>query len=129
MIRAALLAPVLTFIVVIPAWAAEPPPERVINLIVYGEDSCPEGKGDDIVVCARQPESERYRIPKPLRERPKPEGGPGWASQVAEMEKAGQMLLPDSCSPVGSNGFTGCTAAMIRQWYAEKRMDEAAGKP
>ena len=128
MVRAAIFA-LVSISLAAPVRAAEPPPNRVINLVVYGEDACPEGKGDDIVVCARRPESERYRIPKPLRERPKPQGGPGWASQVAEMEKAGRMLLPDSCSPVGSNGSTGCTAAMLRQWFAERRMDEAASTP
>lgn len=116
-------------VTVMPARAAEPPPERVTALVVYGDDPCPQGKGDEIVVCARKPESERYRIPKSLRNRPAPPGGPGWASQVAEMDKAGRAVLPNSCSAVGSNGFTGCTAAMLRQWFAERRMDAAANKP
>jgi hypothetical protein len=102
---------------------------RVIALIIYGEDPCPASAGDEIIVCARKPEAERYRIPKALRDRPKPAGGPGWASQVAEMEKAGQALLPGSCSVIGSNGATGCTQAMLKKWFAERRMDEAANKP
>lgn len=107
----------------------EPPPERITNLIVYGEDPCPQGEGDEIVVCARRPESERYRIPKKLREKPAVSGGPGWGSQVAEMEKVNRQTLPNSCSPIGSNGFTGCTARMLEQWFAERRMRESAGEP
>lgn len=108
---------------------AEDPPERVLSLIVFGDDACPESKGDEIVVCARRPESERYRIPKKLREKPEVSGGPGWASQVATMEQTSRQILPNSCSAVGTYGFTGCTAAAIRQWYAERRMQESAGVP
>ena len=51
---------------------SEPPPPRVSTLVVYGNDPCPRSKDDEIVVCARQPESERYRIPRELRKK-KPE--------------------------------------------------------
>jgi hypothetical protein len=108
---------------------AEPPPERIINLLVYGDDPCPESKGDEIVVCARKPESERYRIPKKLREKPAVAGGPGWGSQVANMEQVQRQNLPNSCSVIGSNGFTGCTAQMLQQWFAERRMQQSAGEP
>ena len=80
------------------------PPQRVFNLVVYGNDPCPKGVGDEIVVCARKPESERYRIPKKLREKPAPSGGPGWGSQVATMEEVQRQNLPGSCSAIGSNG-------------------------
>jgi hypothetical protein len=105
------------------------PPQRIFNLIVYGDDPCPKGEGDEIVVCARKPESERYRIPKKLREKPAPSGGPGWGSQVATMEQVQRQNLPGSCSAIGSNGFTGCTAKMLEQWFAERRMQESKGEP
>lgn len=108
---------------------AEPPPERIINLLVYGDDPCPQSQGDDIVVCARKPESERYRIPKKLREKPAVSGGPGWGSQVATMEQVQRQTLPNSCNAIGSNGFTGCTAQMLQQWFAERRMQESKGEP
>lgn len=111
------------------ALAADPPPERVFALVVYGDDACPTGEGDEIVVCARKPESERYRIPKTLRDKPAVAGGPGWGSQVANMEAIGRQTLPGSCSVNGSNGFTGCTAAALRQWFAERRMQHSAGVP
>jgi len=125
------LAPALTTLLLIPlaAPAAAEPPRKVFNLVVYGDDPCPKGDGDEIIVCARKPESERYRIPKKLREKPAPSGGPGWASQVATMEQAQRQTLPGSCSAIGSNGFTGCTAKMLEQWFAERRMQESRGEP
>lgn len=113
----------------LPAIAAEPPPNRVFNLVVYGDDPCPKGEGDEIVVCARKPESERYRIPKKLREKPEVAGGPGWGSQVATMEQVQRQNLPNSCSVIGSNGMTGCTAQMLAQWFAERRMQQSRGEP
>lgn len=112
-----------------PPTAADPDKRVVFNLIVYGDDPCPQAKGDEIIVCARRPESERYRIPKKLREKPAPSGGPGWASQVATMEEVQRQNLPNSCSVIGSNGFTGCTAKMLDQWFAERRMQESTGQP
>lgn len=106
-----------------------PPPERILNLTVYGADPCPQGEGDEIVVCARRPESERYRIPKKLREKPAVSGGPGWGSQVATMEQVQRQTLPGSCSVIGSNGSTGCIAKMLEQWFAERRMQESRGEP
>ena len=34
------------------------PPERISFLVTFGADKCPEAVGDEIVVCAAQPESE-----------------------------------------------------------------------
>lgn len=130
--KAALSLVTLTALVFgVPAASAqtEPPPERIMNLTVYGDDPCPESKGSDIVVCARRPESERYRIPKKLREKPAPSGGPGWGSQVATMEQVQRQTLPNSCSPNGSYGFSGCAAQALAQWFAERRMTRSEGKP
>ena len=119
----------LMLVAMLPAPVAaqpEPPPERIINLLVYGDDPCPQSKGDEIVVCARRPEAERYRIPKKLREKPAPSGG---GSQVATMEQVQRSTLPGSCSVNGSNGFTGCTAKALEQWFAERRMQQSLGEP
>lgn len=108
----------------------DPSGEKVNQLIVYGDDPCPKGKDDsEIVVCARRPEAERYRIPKKLREKPAVAGGPGWGSQVATMEQVQRQTLPGSCSVIGSNGFTGCAAQRLQQWFAERRMLESKGEP
>lgn len=101
-----------------PASAAGAPPA---TLIVYGDDPCPQSQGDEIVVCARQPEEERYRIPRPLRERRDRPLEVSWGSRVEELEEASRPQRPDSCSVVGSGGQTGCAAAAVRQWYQDRR--------
>ncbi len=53
--------------------------ERVNLVIVYGDDPCPgSGNGDEIVVCARKGEEERYRIPEPLRGDPNAPVNQAW---------------------------------------------------
>ena len=110
------------------AQSAEPP-QRTSVLYTYGDEPCPEPKGDEIVVCAQQPESDRYRVPKALRHKEENTsvGGGSWASAVeGNTYGAAAASRPDSCSPVGSYGYTGCTAAALRQWFAERRAMNAA---
>ena len=105
----------------------QPPaaPTRESTIIVYGEDPCPQPESEsDAVVCARRPEGERYRIPRPIRERQPLETS--WASRVESLEEESRPMRPGSCSVVGSGGQTGCTNAMIRQWFAERRARRAA---
>ncbi|WP_432767678.1 MAG: hypothetical protein HEQ22_09530 [Sphingopyxis sp.] len=100
------------------------PPQRTSVLYTFGDDPCPEPQGDEIVVCAQQPESERYRVPKELREELKEEesvGGGSWASQVEGYENIARASRPNSCSPVGSYGFTGCASAALREWFEARR--------
>lgn len=104
---------------------ATDPPARQSTLVVYGSDPCPTtGPDNEVVVCARRPEEERYRIPRRIREAQPIETS--WASRVEGLEEEGRQARPNSCSVVGSNGFTGCSAAMIRQWDAERRARRAA---
>jgi hypothetical protein len=101
--------------------------ERILAVVVYGDDPCPPSDDGSIVVCARKPEGDRFRIPKDLRKKETVTvGGPGWASNVQSLESAGRVLLPDSCSAVGTNGFTGCSLSMLHQWYAERQLDGRA---
>lgn len=101
------------------------PPQRTSVLYTYGDEPCPEPQGDEIVVCAQQPESERYRVPKELREEIRedvPAGGGSWASAVdGYTNGAAAASRPNSCSPVGSYGFTGCAAAAMREWFEARR--------
>lgn len=93
--------------------------EETVNLvIVYGDDSCPESTADQIVVCARQAENERYRIPADLRFDTDP-STQAWAQRVEKLEMVGSFGTM-SCSPSGLGGFTGCTQQMIRDAYADK---------
>ena len=107
-----------------PALGAEPDPlpERTQTLVVYGEDPCPKpADEDEIVVCARKPENERYRVPKSLRNADDPPTEVSWASRTEQLEEASRPGRPGSCSVVGSYGQTGCSQQLIRQWYDERR--------
>jgi len=102
---------------------AKPPPERIVDAEVYGEDKCPEATEEVIVVCRRLPEGERFRLPKRFREPTKKAGNAAWATRVQTMDEVGRVAggLPNTCSPIGSGGATGCTQQMIDAWYADRR--------
>lgn len=98
------------------------PPERISFLVTFGAEKCPEAVADEIVVCAAQPEGDRYRIPKPLREDEQSDvTSNSWTSAVESLDSYGRAVLPNSCSVNGSNGFTGCLQQALQQWHAERR--------
>ena len=95
--------------------------ERVNQLIVYGDDPCPVSADDQITVCARKEEAERFRIPEPLRGAQSPQNE-AWNNRVLAYEtvvKSGAL----SCTPTGGGGWTGCLDQMIKTAYAEKAGD------
>jgi len=49
--------------------------EKVNQLIVFGNDPCPASSGNEITVCARKGEEERFRIPEPSSARTVPRCG------------------------------------------------------
>ncbi|MEZ5655511.1 MAG: hypothetical protein R3E04_06460 [Sphingobium sp.] len=99
---------------------AGPPAERIKQVIVYGDDPCPVSEGNEIVVCARQEESERFRIPETLRgTEPDSPQNEAWTNRVKSIEYIGASGT-ESCSPVGGGGFTGCFEKMARQAKAER---------
>lgn len=93
--------------------------DKINQLIIYGNDPCPKSVGNEITVCARKPEEERYRIPKPLRGIDSPQAEP-WTNKVQAYETVGAFGTL-SCSPVGAGGSLGCTQRLIDQAYAEKK--------
>jgi hypothetical protein len=108
-----------------PAFAQDAPQsgdEKINTVILYGEDKCPVSTGDEITVCARLPEGDRYRIPKGLRSDINNPRRDAWAKRVTAYEyvaASGAM----SCSASGGTGFTGCGLKEIDQAYAEKAAD------
>ena len=98
-----------------PIAAQTPPqPERISTLLVFGSDPCPRSSPDEIVVCARQPESERYRIPRKLREKAPNEARDGsWAGTAKVLEMVSRQGLPNSCNATGSYGQSGCFAKFL----------------
>ena len=101
-----------------PAAAQGADEPKVNQLIIYGDDKCPPSTENEITVCARLDENERYRIPEDLREVSSPENT-SWAAKVKSFEAVGNFG-PLSCTPVGAGGELGCTAKMIEAAYAEK---------
>ncbi len=109
------------------ALAQADPPEREESIIVYGDDPCPQSSDpEEIVVCARKPEEERFRIPEPLRRSSRPPET-SWGTQAAMLEDAQRDTRPNSCSVVGSYGQSGCTQQMLREWAAERRARPSRG--
>jgi hypothetical protein len=93
--------------------------ERVRQVVVYGREPCPRGKGDEVVICARRPEAERYRIPRNLRDATAERRGQSWAARARSLEYVGRTGI-QSCSPVGPGGFTGCWEQMMRSARDER---------
>lgn len=92
--------------------------ERV--LIVYGKDPCPTTKaGEEIVVCARKPEGERYRIPEELRTT-NPGPNDRWADRARSLEYVGASGT-SSCSSTGAGGWTGCWSKLMNQARDERK--------
>jgi hypothetical protein len=101
---------------------AKPGDEKINQLIIYGDDKCPESVGDEIVVCARMGEADRYRIPTNLRGDPNDPRNQAMSERIKSYEyvaASGTM----SCSPSGAGGFTGCGISEINKAYAEKAQD------
>jgi len=124
MIAASALVPAVlwpaAFLFAAPA-NAQSAQEKVNQLIVYGEDACPPSTGNEITVCARKAETERYRIPENLRESTSPQND-AWTNRVIAYETVGANGTM-SCSPVGAGGMTGCVGKMIDTAYAERKQD------
>jgi hypothetical protein len=101
---------------------------RVSEIIVYGNDPCPRSTDDEVVVCARKPEGERYRIPENLRSSGPRQTREAWANKARAFETVGATGI-NSCSPVGPSGFTGCLKQVIDQAEAENKEATAGDTP
>ena len=87
---------------------------NIAEIVVYGTDPCPRSTDDAVVVCARRPESERYRIPEKYRPSGPPQAGQSWTNKAKVLETVGNTGT-FSCSPVGPGGYTGCLTQVINQ--------------
>ena len=106
-------------LVAMPAFAApaaKTAETRLSTLLVFGNDPCPQSTEDEVVVCARQPESERYRIPKQLRVKRYNAARDGsWAGTARVLEYVSTRGLPGSCSFNGTAGQTGCFRKFLEE--------------
>ena len=101
---------------------------KISEIIVYGTDPCPRSTDDEVVVCARKPESERYRIPERYRQSGSPQSREAWANKAIAFETVMGNGL-NSCSPIGPAGFTGCQQQLINQAFRERREEAAGASP
>jgi hypothetical protein len=96
-----------------PALAQDTGGSKIAEVIVYGNDPCPRSTDSEIVVCARKPESERYR---------------SWTEKAKSFEYVGRTGI-QSCSAVGPGGYTGCLQNMIDRAKAEARQANKQSAP
>jgi hypothetical protein len=99
---------------------------RISEIIVYGTDACPRSTDDEVVVCARKPESERFRIPERYRQSGPRQTREAWANKALAFETYGRTGV-NSCSPVGPEGFTGCTQQLINKAFKERSEQATEG--
>ncbi len=95
---------------------------RSNEIIVYGTDPCPRSTDDQIVVCSRHPESERFRIPPKLRSSGSPQKRNSWVNQSRVFSRQG-LTGPQSCSAVGPAGYTGCALQEIHDAASARASD------
>jgi hypothetical protein len=120
--RALLLA--AAALAAVPAAAQEAAPAAVedelkINqLIIYGDDRCPESTNEEVVICAKRPERDRFRIPEPLRNFNDPRNE-SWVNTATELQYVGRSGI-GSCSPSGPGGGIGCLTQLINTARAER---------
>lgn len=105
------------------------PRQKVVE--VFGTDPCPKSTDpDEIIVCSRRPDEDRYRIPPSVRSDVKP---------PTAIEGNRKILLGDaaggagggigSCSAVGPGGGTGCQQQIQDTYRAAKKAGEVPKRP
>ena len=112
----------------LPAPAEAQAQPNVAEIIVYGNDPCPRSTDDQVVVCARRPEAERYRIPPKMRQSGTPQQMESWAARSKNLETVGATGI-NSCSPVGPAGYTGCLSKLIQESKGERKQQADEENP
>jgi hypothetical protein len=115
----------LSGLAALPAAPALAQNQRIIE--VFGNDPCPSSNGEEVVVCNRKPERERFRIPETLRTTEVERGAQNRGVALADsIREASSSSLPDNCSPAGGAGQTGCWRKQAQAARAERRQ---SGQP
>lgn len=110
-------------------WAAPAAAQQSAGvLLIYGNDKCPTNKdGEEIVVCQRLNESERFRVPKDLREGEVKPQRESWAVRQQDALTTGATGT-GSCSAVGASGSTGCFVRQATAARQERRKEKQAAE-
>ncbi|HVJ00037.1 MAG TPA: hypothetical protein VM657_13315 [Sphingomonas sp.] len=104
------------------------PPDKIRNVVVYGDEPCPKAEDGEVVVCSRRDADEQFRIPQELRETKYTPAKDSWVNKAAVVDDVSRVAggLPDTCSPVGTGGQTGCYAQAARAAAADRRQRKRA---
>ena len=99
---------------VLPSAAAAQDAGSQAEVVVYGNDPCPRSTDDQVVVCSRRPETERYRLPKNQQLQGTRQQRQSWANKSQQLMTVGNTGV-GSCSAVGPGGREGCLVQQIQQ--------------
>lgn len=97
------------------------PPQRIRSILIKPGEDCPKAEGNEVVVCA--PIESPYRVPRALRdEGPIKPQNQAWGTRAITLDEVSRRAsgIPNTCSPIGTGGQTGCTLQLIQQWQAER---------
>ncbi len=97
------------------------PRQRLVT--VFGTEECPKPtSADEIVVCARLPDSQIYRIPEKLRTAKNDRMSPFQANRNLLLGDAsgGAGGSIGSCSVNGPGGFIGCNSKQVDAWAQDR---------
>ena len=103
------------------------PPQRVRSVTLSAGQACPKSTSEEVVVCSRINPEEQYRIPKEMRDTAEvPAARSSWVNQAATIDQVSRVAggLPDTCSPIGTGGQSGCALQWNQAYAAEKRAAE-----
>ena len=99
--------------------------QRIRSVTLTGNERCPEATGDEIVVCSLFLPGDEYRIAPTLRHEGSEQlaANQSWVNRAETIDNVGRTAggLPNTCSPNGTGGQTGCTLEALQQWTAERR--------
>ncbi|WP_375403366.1 hypothetical protein [uncultured Sphingomonas sp.] len=100
------------------------PPQRIRSVSITAGERCPPSTETEIVVCYQG--GNPYRIPPGLRESAPSAASQSWVNRAANIDQASRVAggLPDTCSPIGFGGQTGCALTQNRAYAADKRQRE-----
>ena len=97
---------------------------RVRSVTLVGTERCPEARGDEIVVCSRIRPGDQYRIPPTLRHQGEEQlaVNQSWVNRTETIDNIGRQAggLPNTCSPNGTGGQSGCALQALQAWTAER---------
>lgn len=93
------------------------------EIIVFGDDPCPRSTEDEIVICKRLGEDERYRIPQTLRRTEERVENQSWTARARYLESQNTTGIPQ-CNAVGPAAAQGCLQKEINESMARREQLE-----